>query len=76
MKHLLLIIILPCSVLCYSQKKAEITVLEYVEIVDGNSSEALYDFHNNWKELRKKGLGNGDFSEHKIWEVEKSKNAP
>ena len=64
------------SIVLHGQEKAQISTIEFVEILNGNKAEALFYFKNNWKVLREKALAQNHISGFQLMENERSKEAP
>ncbi len=64
------------SMVLQGQEKAQISTIEFVEILNGNRAEALYYFKNNWKVLREKALAQNQISGFHLMENERSTEVP
>ena len=82
MKILLSIFVLalfhPLSTLAQSdsQPSANISIIDFVQIQNGNVEETMYYYQNNWKMLRDQALERGFISGYQLLEVEPDKDAP
>ena len=76
MKIPLLLIILTISYFSYGQQDRKISTVDFVQIVNGNSNEAIFYYQNNWQILRDMALENGYIESFQILETEATKEEP
>ena len=52
-----------------AQNDQEITSMDFVQVLHGNTEEAIYYYENNWKQLRVKALEKGYIKSYKLLQV-------
>ena len=56
------------SVLGFGQENDKISTIDFVQILNGNRSEALYFYENNWKVLREMAVKKGYINSYQLLE--------
>ena len=60
----------------FAQKSERISTVDFVQIVNENSEEALFYYQHNWKVLREMALEKNYISSYEIMETSYSEEAP
>ncbi len=76
MKQILLVFILSAGTLLYGQRNQTITTIDFVQILNGNESEAKYYFQNNWRVLRESAIEEGYIISFQVMETPFTEEAP
>ncbi len=76
MKICLLVALLSVSAICYGQESSKITTIEFVQVLNENTKEAVFYFQNNWKVLRATAQAKGYIHSFQLLETTPSEAAP
>ncbi|MEL6306261.1 MAG: hypothetical protein AAGL29_07320 [Bacteroidota bacterium] len=76
MKYFILVLVLSVSTLSFGQQSEAITTIDFVQILNGNSAEAVYYFQNNWKALRETAIEKDYIQSFQVMETPFSEDAP
>ncbi|WP_353777848.1 hypothetical protein [Winogradskyella sp. 3972H.M.0a.05] len=50
----------------WSQDNQKISTLEFVQVLEDNTEETLFYYHNNWEQLRKSAIKNGYIDSYEL----------
>ncbi|MEO1054301.1 MAG: hypothetical protein AAFX87_26930 [Bacteroidota bacterium] len=59
-----------------AQEDNRISTIDFVQILDGNSEEAIFYYENNWLKLRKEAVKKGYIGDYQLLKVESTDDAP
>lgn len=75
MKRYILLVFLICG-FSYAQNDEKISSMDFVQIQNDNTEEAMHYYENNWKALRIKALEKNYIESYQILKNEYSEEAP
>ena len=76
MKTVTLLISLCTIAIGHSQKAEKISAIDFVQILNGNKTEVLYYYENNWKVLRDKALEKNYIHSYQLLETTQTESEP
>lgn len=76
MKINLLLIVLSISTICNGQQNEKISIMTFIQILNGNKEEAIYYYQNNRKVIGEMSLERGLIESLQILETPYSKEEP
>lgn len=75
-KYFSLLLILSCCMVSHGQQNEAISTIDFVQVLNGNTTEAVYYFENNWKMLRETAIEKGYIQSFQVMETPFSEEAP
>lgn len=75
MKTKLVIYLFCVSFFSFSQTD-HISMIDYVQVLNGNKTEALYYYQNNWEQLRKKAKKKNFIESYRLLETKPTEDMP
>ncbi|MFV9550267.1 hypothetical protein [Algibacter sp. PT7-4] len=75
MKNTLLLFVLLISFFSYSQT-SNLSMIDYVEVLNNNKTEALFYYQNNWEQLRIKAIKQGYIESYNLLETKSTPKTP
>ena len=76
MRHYIIILCFAISVLGFAQHDEKQSTIDFVEILDNNTEEALFYYQNNWQQLREKAIKKGYIHSYQMLQTESTPEAP
>ena len=70
------LVFLTCFLMGYGQKDVKITIIDFVQVLNDNGSEAMFYYQNNWKVLREMALEKEYIHSYQLLKVSPSEDAP
>ncbi|MCF7561293.1 hypothetical protein L3X39_11660 [Sabulilitoribacter multivorans] len=75
MKKCVFILLVFTSLISFGQTE-KVSMIDYVEVLNGNKEEALFYYQNNWEQLRKKAIAKGYIDSHQLLETVPTAETP
>lgn len=76
MRHYIIILCCAISALSFAQHDEKQSTIDFVEIIDNNTEEALFYYQNNWQLLRDKAKKKGYIHSYQMLQTESTPEAP
>lgn len=76
MKKIFTLFLISSLFLGYSQQTEQISMIDYVQVLNNNKSEALFYYQNNWQQLRIKAIEKGYIESYKLLETTPTQETP
>ncbi len=76
MKTLITSALVLLTTFALAQTDQRVSTLQFVQIIDDNTDEALYYFQNNWRKLREKAVEQGIIASYEFIRTERTDDYP
>jgi hypothetical protein len=76
MKQYLLLLFCAISYFSVAQQNEKLSTVDFVEIINNNTEEALFYYQNNWQQLREKAVTEGYIQSYQMLQTEHTPEAP
>ena len=76
MRYYIIILCCTISYFSFAQHNEKQSTIDFVEILDNNTEEALFYYKNNWQQLRKKAVEGGYIHSYQMLQTEHTPDAP
>lgn len=76
MKSVFSLILLGITLFSFAQQDDRISTVDFIQVLNGNKTEALFYYRNNWEELRKAGIDKGYINSYQLLETSVTEEEP